>query len=78
MFLLEERDLLSQQLASESKEASATPQRPPARLLSPIPFMTPVTPSTLGAAPVMHSGASAAQTASLAQLWSPAHSLFRV
>lgn len=45
MFLLEERDLLSQQLAAET---SATPgQRglPGQRVVSPVPYATPTTPS---------------------------------
>ena len=54
MFLLEERDLLSQQLAAE---ASATPGArgfgggTPNRTISPVPFVTPATPSP-GAPPL--------------------------
>lgn len=52
-FLLEERDLLSQQLAAENpRESSTTPLPPggrgPVRALSPIPYFTPATPSATG------------------------------
>ena len=55
-FLLEERDLLSQQLAAENlRESTTTPLQGnrggvPARVLSPIPYFTPATPSTTGPA----------------------------
>lgn len=53
-FLLEERDLLSQQLAAENlRESSSTPlpgaRGGPVRALSPIPYFTPATPSATGA-----------------------------
>lgn len=55
-FLLEERDLLSQQLAAENlRESATTPLQGnrggvPARVLSPIPYFTPATPSATGLA----------------------------
>ena len=53
-FLLEERDLLSQQLAAENlRESTTTPLQGnrggvPTRVLSPIPYFTPATPSATG------------------------------
>ena len=55
-FLLEERDLLSQQLAAENlRESTTTPLQGnrggvPTRVLSPIPYFTPATPSATGPA----------------------------